>query len=391
MSASRILLVVVALVGTCTTLLHAQEVREWTDTRGQTMTAKLLMVTPDDKVVLESDGQTYFIPLDRFSEKDQEYVQAQKNAEPSDSDEEPTEETPTRRPSKDDELFDNRQWTDSQGMQIRAKYLRMHEGHAIIKQGAKVHKVSFYDLSEADQAYLREKLAARGEEDQILSQAEMLAINQVDANGRPIPGASSVRPPRPSARSGSSGSSTTPSSDSSEPAYKPPAGAPYVPPSSQPAFDPSQITEQNGEQPSERQPLFMPPDEGGFGGSTDASTADNGSEQSETETVAANLPNQNATQTERGGNAGFSNRFSSGTVSDVPAGHCPNCRNELPRGIGPGDHCPKCKMFLGPDTTPGTGAPETPWYLSFNYGTIGGLVIVALALLNFATRNFRQA
>lgn len=146
---------VLGLLISCAT---AEEVRTWTDTSGKTLTGSLEEVTADGKVKISSNGKSFTIPIERFSDEDQKYIDSHKD--------EMEDESPTRRRRKSD-LFDYRQWTDKQDNEIKAKYVRIFEGQVVLLQGRTAHKVSFYDLSEEDQAYLRGELEARNEADQI--------------------------------------------------------------------------------------------------------------------------------------------------------------------------------------------------------------------------------
>ncbi|QDU76057.1 hypothetical protein Pan97_31020 [Bremerella volcania] len=137
----------------------AAEVRTWTDSSGKTLSGSLEEVTSDGKVKIKSNGQTFTIPIERFSDEDQKYIDSQKE-------EMEKEDSPSRRRRKSD-LFDYRQWKDNQDNEIKAKYVRMFEGQVVLLQGRTAHKVSFYDLSDEDQVYLRTELEARGEESQI--------------------------------------------------------------------------------------------------------------------------------------------------------------------------------------------------------------------------------
>ncbi|MEW4561878.1 hypothetical protein AB1K70_05090 [Bremerella sp. JC770] len=158
MKASTFAISVFAL-GLLASAVIAAEERTWTDTSGKTLTGELEEVTSDGKVKIKSNGQSFTIPIERFSDEDQQYIDAQKKQMEKD-------EAPTRRRRKSD-LFDYRQWKDNQDNEIKAKYVRIHEGQVVLLQGRTAHKVSFYDLSTEDQAYLRGELAARNEANQI--------------------------------------------------------------------------------------------------------------------------------------------------------------------------------------------------------------------------------
>ncbi|MBA2113747.1 hypothetical protein [Bremerella alba] len=149
-------ILVVGLLASCAI---AAEVRTWTDASGKTLSGSLEEITSDGKVKINSNGQTFTIPLERFSEADQEYVDSQKGRMEE-------EETSTRRRRKSD-LFDYRQWKDKDDNEVKAKYVRIFEGQVVLLQGRTAHKLSFYDLSEEDQIYLRGELETRGEANQI--------------------------------------------------------------------------------------------------------------------------------------------------------------------------------------------------------------------------------
>ncbi|MFH1498598.1 MAG: SHD1 domain-containing protein [Verrucomicrobiota bacterium] len=54
-----------------------KNLRVWTDVSGRQITARLVEVTPDNSVRIErDDGQSFTVPLSRFSQADRDYVQA---------------------------------------------------------------------------------------------------------------------------------------------------------------------------------------------------------------------------------------------------------------------------------------------------------------------------
>ncbi len=149
------LFVLACFIGSAT----AAEVRTWTDTSGKTLSGSLEEVTADGKVRIQSGEQSFTIPIERFSDEDQEYIDSHKDEIEQDT-------SPSRRRRKSD-LFDYRQWKDNKDNEIKAKYVRIFEGQVVLLQGRTAHKVSFYDLSDEDQVYLRGELEQRGEADQI--------------------------------------------------------------------------------------------------------------------------------------------------------------------------------------------------------------------------------
>lgn len=155
------------LVGLVVSFLNAAEVRTWTNNKGQTLTGSLVEVTDDGHVKIDCDGKVYTLAVDVFTDVDQEYIKNHKDDDASSS-------SPRTRRKSD--LTSFRTWTSSTGMEIRAKFVRIHEGKIILLQGRKSHHVTFYELSEEDQKYLKEEMDARGESD-------LLATTMVQTNG----------------------------------------------------------------------------------------------------------------------------------------------------------------------------------------------------------------
>ena len=75
-----------------------------------------------------------------------------------------------------------REWTYDTGRTIEARFIRMHEGQVVLMRGKKVMKVDFYQLSDADQQYLRDELSAKGLSHQILPPRPK---NQPEEGGSP--------------------------------------------------------------------------------------------------------------------------------------------------------------------------------------------------------------
>jgi hypothetical protein len=63
--------------------------------------------------------------------------------------------------------IEERTWTNLQGKQTKAKFLRMHEKNVILMRGGRVVTSPFESLSRADQDYVRDLLAERGEDSKI--------------------------------------------------------------------------------------------------------------------------------------------------------------------------------------------------------------------------------
>ncbi|RCS54230.1 hypothetical protein DTL42_03525 [Bremerella cremea] len=166
------------------TAATAAEVRTWTDTSGKTLTGKFVEFVDGNKVRIDSNGKSYDISIDRFSNSDKEYLEEQKEEEASSS----------ARPRRSN-LKGWREWTDDQGTQIKAKYVRMFDGHVILLQGKTPHKVPFYKMSEEDQAYLRAELTALGEQDSIPPKPVEPVGNGEPGSSNPTMGGPAYTPP----------------------------------------------------------------------------------------------------------------------------------------------------------------------------------------------------
>jgi len=374
MLASRHFLFVPVLLCIFAALAVGQDSREWTDANGRTLKGTFLELTPENNVRIDSGGEIFVIPLSAFVEADQQYAkQQQANAN------KPQEMDKPKIDKSDETLFENRDWSDYKDESIRAKFVRMHEGYVILLQGANAQKVSFYILSKKDQDWLRDHLQKRGEADQIISREEM---ELEDANVHREMDQYVAR--RPSLAGNDPSGNPQPGS-SRPPAYVPPSDAPYQPPAENmtaganpPSSSPSAPYDPNREN-SISENINTP--DSGFG----EGAADEGM-------VAANTPDPEATgaSPQTGGNdasPGFSNRFRNKS-NGVQPGFCPNCRMELPQGVGPGDHCPRCNVFLEEWVTPGTGPPVDPWYERYPVIYIVGGTVVAIGALSLLSKKF---
>lgn len=373
----------------------AEEVREWTDLKGQKMSAKFLMLTPDQKLVLESEGKTYFIPLDRFSPEDRQYVKSLQDMPETETESPPEKKVEPKPAPKTENLTESRLWTDFQGRQVKAKFLRMHEGRAILMQGSTPRPVSFYTLSQEDQDWLREQLQKRGEEDQILTREGVEFYHP--GIHKAMDEALALRPQSDPPPRETSGSDTSANNTASRPpAYMPPTSEPLSP-STAGGSPQRQAQGESTEQQAQRRPLFLPPEEGqpspgpGEFGDTapTATTVPTNPEVSSAENIASSTADVTSAQPGVDASSpGFRSRFDR-RVSDVQPGYCPNCRKELPQGIGPGDHCPRCRFFLDESVSPGTGSPVEPWYKQYNLAMIGGIAVVAIGALTLLSKKFQ--
>lgn len=372
MLASRHFLCVPFLICLFAIGVSAQEVREWTDANGRTLSGKFLELTAENNVRIESNGEIFVIPLSAFVEGDQQYAkQQQANAS------KPMTPPKPKVDKSDETLFENRDWSDYKDESIKAKFVRMHEGYVILLQGANAQKVSFYILSKKDQDWLRAHLQKRGEVNQIISRQEMelddpnvhKEMDQYVARRASLPGNTQQGNNQPGG--------------SRPPAYVPPANPPYQPPA-------ENMNAGGGPtSPTSSDPGTPVNPNQGSNNSENTNTPDNGFGEGMVAANSANTDGSDANpQTGGGGSSpGFSDRFRNKS-NGVKPGYCPNCRMELPQGVGPGDHCPRCKVFLEEWVTPGTGPPVDPWYVRYPVLYIVGGVIVAIGALSLLSKKF---
>lgn len=373
MLASRHFLYIPLLIALFAFTANAQEVRDWTDANGRTLSGKFLELTSDNNVRIDSNGEIFVIPLTAFIESDQQYAkQQQANAN------KPMPKPKPRIDKSDDSLFDNRDWSDYKDESIRAKFVRMHEGYVILLQGANAQKVSFYILSSKDQDWLRAHLQKRGEEDQIIPREEM---EMDDPN---VHKELDQYTPRRSSASGSSQPGGSQMADSRPPAYVPPESVPYQPP--------AETMNSGGNPPNPSPSAPYDPTQGGNNNPANNNPPSNSEGTPGAGMVAANTPSNggNEATPQAGGDSspGFSSRFRNNNSNGVQPGYCPNCRMQLPQGVGPGDHCPRCNVFLEEWVTPGTGPPVEPWYERYPILYIVGGAIVAIGGLSLLSKKF---
>ena len=361
MLASRHFLFIPLLVCLMAAWASAQEVREWTDTNGKTLSGKFVELTADDKVKIDADGQVYTIPLSAFIAEDQKYARTMSanSGKPDKPMADPFKEPDPRDAQALKELEETRLWTDFKGNTVTAHFLRMFDGKVALMHGKKGFTLSFHALSPEDQAWLRKRLALKGELNKILPQDEMEKLDPTMAaahqelekyvgNNR---GATTT-----TGNAGNTNNGTSQPNPGSS-LYKPPTEDLYTPPADSEPYSPT---------------------EDGNAGLPDISTAGQESD------VAMNTTpeGQNPGARPDSGGSSFPNRFSSDPQQNVQPGYCPGCNQELPVGYGPGDHCPRCNFYLEKWVQPGTGAPLVPWYQSSTLWYVGGAVIL-IALFGF--------
>ena len=154
--------------------------RTWTDNHGKQINAKFVRVF-NGKVILERGSQVISMPLSRLSAEDREYVRQKTGSGPqassvpsalsqvpaqgrSDSTEDSKEASPSDDPrslgkeeSSPSRRPKTRTWTDSRGRQMRAKFVRVEGGKAVLLKAGKDVSVPLTSLSAADREYVRQR------------------------------------------------------------------------------------------------------------------------------------------------------------------------------------------------------------------------------------------
>ena len=103
-----------------------------------------------------------------------------------------------------------RPWTDSTGRKIEAKFVRVHQGKVVLLQGKKVVQVPFYNLSEADQQFVRDELDKAGKSHLIPAQASQASDGQTASAYSSGPTYSTAPAPQPRGGAGYPGSGFVP-------------------------------------------------------------------------------------------------------------------------------------------------------------------------------------
>jgi hypothetical protein len=164
------------------------EERTWTNTQGGTFRAEFLREVDGDVTFLKQ-GKLVTISLDQFCEADQKLIRGLEAAkkleepelpagaprkEPSPPDggadpRSPFQPKPDAKPSLTNKRVapETRIWRDLRGNQTTAKFVRMHGRDVILLRAGRVVPIAFYFLSRDDRQYVRDLLAARGEEGQV--------------------------------------------------------------------------------------------------------------------------------------------------------------------------------------------------------------------------------
>jgi len=170
----------------CCLAAHADDkVRIWTDVDGHTMEAQFVREIDGDATFLK-DGKLVHMPLDRLSEKDQKLIRALEAGKKVEQDQPPAgavsrdnltdadESAPTTEGGKGRPSLTNqkvvpeiREWCQTSGRKTTGKFVRYHEGNVILTRQGRVASLPFDTLSPADKRYVRQWLAAKGDDSQL--------------------------------------------------------------------------------------------------------------------------------------------------------------------------------------------------------------------------------
>ncbi len=165
----------------------AEEMRTWTDAAGRKVDAAFVRVFQGE-VILDKAGQMLKVPVSRLSAADQKYIRemtnsgtpavanskdatnaqpaAAKPAEPKDP-ASATSSSPLDAKKAAAELRRMREWQDSAGKSVRARFERFLGAEVLLMQGNTPRKVAFSRLSTKDQEFLRKSFEAQGRSGEI--------------------------------------------------------------------------------------------------------------------------------------------------------------------------------------------------------------------------------
>lgn len=162
---------------------HA-DARVWVDSEGRTVDAEFVKFEGDVVYLRRNDsGKEIQVPYAKFSDADQQEIDALKERAAPKPEKPAVEDMPDDSTASDSaakpsggavldaakeaearrQLNRNRKWSDEEGNQILAKFVRIYEGNVILLQGNKGHNVDFYKLSADDQSFLRTQMEALGQ------------------------------------------------------------------------------------------------------------------------------------------------------------------------------------------------------------------------------------
>jgi hypothetical protein len=200
--------------------------RVWTSADGRSMRGEFVREL-DGEVTFLVDGKLVTIALDRLSEADQQKVRdlaagkeipddpvpaAAATVPPPNTQSDDSQPASPAAPSADEEAADKetepakpgsvpslarkprtapaqRVWTDNQGRQSTARFVRVFGSKVVLSRGSTPITVEFFDLSAADQAYIRDLLTSRGEEELIPPEPLTESPAGDEGTGSPTPDA----------------------------------------------------------------------------------------------------------------------------------------------------------------------------------------------------------
>jgi hypothetical protein len=164
--------VFLALFAAADAACAAEPLRKWTNPQGRSIQARLISIEGTVARLQLANGDSVDVALDKFSAEDRKYLESRKDA--TNGGASTKTEAPASGGNSTDaaktatiELKKNRKWSDRRGKQITARFIRFHEGKAILMQGNKPVDVPFGDLGDADQTFLKERFEALGKGDDV--------------------------------------------------------------------------------------------------------------------------------------------------------------------------------------------------------------------------------
>jgi hypothetical protein len=170
------------------TLVHAGESRSWTDRQGRQIEAEFVRVF-NGTAILKQGTRILSVPLNNLSEADQAFVNNDGEAPP----EEVAQPTPLDAPTAPEK----RTWTDLNGNQIEATFVRLHASQVVLEAGGRVKSLDIEKFTDDDHAYVKQLLVAQGDQGQADALDQYLA-NQQQASNNNVPSRpAGVRPATP--------------------------------------------------------------------------------------------------------------------------------------------------------------------------------------------------
>lgn len=257
-----------------------------------------------------------------------------------------------------------RTWTDQQGKQVEAEYLRVHNGRVILKQKGRVIPIPFEQLSAADQEFLREQLEKSGQANllpPVRTQSPAGNATQPGVPSQPLEaGPNQAGNPPPAVPLNPQGLPSPPSI-LPPPSALPPPGPPFPqqPVAASPTNLPPAVTPQlpfSNPPPTPAPTLPVTP----------ASIPANSSSPAMTPPGFRPQPNANP--------------FAPNPALNPPmqmVATCSNCKKVVPENIGAGDNCPHCGTYFQYEQ----GVNGERKYAKWGKRGAVGLVVTVIALL----------